>query len=184
MLAMFYRAGWHVGGLGLHLSTYTTSTQTSYMYVTHARNRECVCVCVCKAARHRKVLRDIASAIRPSFWELNFCGSRLRSPSPSPLSTLKLGPVRAKDRALLTRDLRRFFSPLLAAIPCISLVTITGQSRARVIYESVIYPPLKHHGDSGNLASLKRARYVAVLPIRFIELRPIQLHRRKHNALR
>lgn len=30
-----------------------------------------------EAVRHRKVLGDIAPAIRPSFWELNFCGSRL-----------------------------------------------------------------------------------------------------------
>lgn len=145
MPAMFYRAGWYVGGpraapIHTHPSTYTRDT--------HVRARAHKRECVCKAARHRKVLRDIAPAIRPSFWELNFCGSRLRPPPPPshhptpvpPLSALKLGPIRAKDRALLTRDLRASSRHFLPRSPASPTAAITGQSRGRVIYESVIYP--------------------------------------------
>lgn len=67
----------------------------------------------------RKVLRDIAPAIRPSFWELNFCG--FRSPSPLPPRALcpsrSLESVRAKDRDLLTRILRVSPEPLFLSRP-------------------------------------------------------------------
>lgn len=43
-----------------------------------------------EAVRHRKVLGDIAPAIRPSFWELNFCGSRLFLPLPPPVLTFSV----------------------------------------------------------------------------------------------
>lgn len=103
---------------------------------------------MCKAARHRKVLGDIAPAIRPSFWELNFCGSRHRSrhlPSPptsrSPFVYPKAWTGSSQGSSPFDARSLRFFLPLLAASLCIASVTITSQSRARVIYESVIYPP-------------------------------------------
>lgn len=50
--------------------------RAAHTYTTHTRTHTHTNVCMFRATRHRKVLRDIAPAIRPSFWELNFCGCR------------------------------------------------------------------------------------------------------------
>lgn len=162
---MFYCAGWHVGGLGLRTHTW------AYTYTN-------VYVCMFRATRHRKVLRDIAPAIRPSFWELNFCGCWL------PLSFALLVPFvwpRSLNRFVKQGsnpfDARspRFFSPLFAQRSPLYLFGDYHQpiTSARDLWICHLLAP-KQYGD---VLNRKKWWCAAILNL-CLELCPIQLHRR------